>query len=499
MTARHHPGSWGRIRPGILALSLAALFFGGLTLGFLLSPSRSVTAGEQAPILIPRSAAKVEAQPMASEAEPPVKQSTASSRHTPMVEAVLRVSPSVVSVIVTKRARRAPRSALDLFFSRGPLESRQGLGSGFAIDQDGYILTNHHVVNDADSIVVVDAMGRVYQGELIGSDELIDIAVLKVPADRIPAAPIGTSSDLMVGEPSIAMGNPTGFDVVNTEASVTAGVISGVGRDMRSVRQRETLYADMIQTDAAINPGNSGGPLVNAHGEVVGVNSFIFSRSGGSEGLGFAIPIDRAMRVAGELRKFGRVRHPWVGMEVASVQSDSLFLQSIVRAVAPGSPAGRADISIGDVVLTANGKKIRSPLGWEIVMLDAGVDGQMNLRMHRDGKLRLATLPVEERPSEIAERVEVLRGMELVSVTPQIAAERRLRVTEGALVISVSSAVARATRLRPGDVIVAINQREVRSADDAAELFRYYTGSQGWVRLWIYRQGSTFITRFGIR
>ena len=227
---------------------------------------------------------------------------TASDRDrvTPTVLAVRQVLPSVVSVSVFRRERMRARSFLELF---GPSRDRlvSGLGSGFAIDDQGTILTNDHVVQGADSVIVVDGMGRTYDAYVVGRDELTDLAVLRIPPGRVPAAPLGRSSDLMVGEPAIAIGNPYGSFLANSEATVTRGVISGVDRDIRATGQRDVLYADMVQTDASINPGNSGGPLVNIQGEVVGVNSSIFSSSGGSQGVGFAIPIDRALRVAGEL------------------------------------------------------------------------------------------------------------------------------------------------------------------------------------------------------
>ncbi len=420
------------------------------------------------------------------------------SRRTPIVEAARRVGPSVVSVIVVRQSRR-PRSLFEEFLGRGGDRRVPGLGSGFAIDDAGTLLTNHHVVRDADSIVVVDARGRIYAAELTGADELTDLAVLRIEPGRVPPAPLGTSSDLMVGEPAIAIGNPSGFLLANTDATVTTGVVSGIGRDILSGSEREVLYADMVQTDAAINPGNSGGPLVNAEGRVIGVNASIFSRSGGSEGLGFAIPIDRAVRIADELRQHGRIRRPWVGVEVAAVQTDSLIRLPIVQRVAPESPGARAGVREGDVVVTLEGRLVRSPLDWEIGLLDAGVGRRVSLRLRRDGRERAVTVPVEELPSERAERIEVLRGVQLVSVTPQIAVERGLRTGQGALIVEVDGRTASATGFRRGDVIVAINRREVRDANEAAELFRYYSANAGWVRVWINRGGSTFITSFGLR
>lgn len=491
-------------RTGWLALVLGVLFLGGLGLGLLLSPGRSASASGDllretagTPSGLGTLAARDGGEGRPAAGGQTVPGPVSASRNTPIVEAARRVSPSVVSIVVTRHVRSAPRSLFDLFFERERV--RPGIGSGFAVDEEGHVVTNHHVVRDADSIVVYDASGRLHRAELIGSDELTDIAVLKLPGGRVPPAPIGTSSDLMVGEPAIAIGNPTGFDLQNAEATVTTGVISGLGRDIRSPGEREVLYADMVQTDAAINPGNSGGPLVNAAGEVVGVNSAIFSRSGGSEGLGFAIPIDRAMKVADELARFGRVRRTFVGIDVQSVSSDSLILQAVVRRVAPGSSGARAGVREGDILLSADGKAIRSPLDWEVALVEAGVGGEIELRYRRDGDVRTTTLAVEEIPTETAERVEVLQGLQLVSVTPQIAVERRLQAESGALIVDIRPNVTSQTGMRRGDVIVAINQREVRDANDAAELFRYYSQTSGLVRVWIYRQGATLISTFPIR
>lgn len=418
-------------------------------------------------------------------------------RITPTVQAVRRVLPSVVSVSVFRRERRGARNLLELF---GPSRDRvvSGLGSGFAIDDQGTILTNDHVVQRADSVIVVDADGRTFPAAVIGRDELTDLAVLRIPAGRIPAAPLGRSSDLMVGEPAIAIGNPYGSFLANSEATVTRGVISGVDRDIRSTGQREVLYADMVQTDASINPGNSGGPLVNIRGEVIGVNSSIFSSSGGSQGLAFAIPIDRAVRVARELSDFGRIRRPWVGAEVATIASDTFIAVASVRRVAPGSPASRAGLAESDVILTLDGQPVRGALDWEIGLLDAGVGSEVAVEFRRGGDLRQATLEIEELPSESAERIEALRGLELVTLSAGIAIERDLAVETGALIVQVEPTLARRTGIREDDVIVAINRREVRTAEEARD-YLSDAAQAGWVELFISRRGATLVTSFPIR
>jgi serine protease Do len=418
-------------------------------------------------------------------------------RVTPTVLAVRQVLPSVVSVSVFRRERMRARSFLELF---GPSRDRlvSGLGSGFAIDDQGTILTNDHVVQNADSVIVVDGMGRTYDASVVGRDELTDLAVLRIPAGKVPGAPLGRSADLMVGEPAIAIGNPYGSFLANSEATVTRGVISGVDRDIQATGQREVLYADMVQTDASINPGNSGGPLVNIRGDVVGVNSSIFSSSGGSQGLGFAIPIDRALRVAGELRDFGRIRRPWVGADVATVPSDSFVSVATVRRIAPASPASSAGFAEGDIILTLDGKPVRGALDWEIGLLDAGVNGRVTVELQRGTERLALNLEIEELPSESAERVEALRGLRLVSVTPGIAVERDLTVDAGAMIVEVDGPLARRTGMRENDVIVAINRREVRTAEEARDRLLEAAAS-GWVELFISRQGATLVTSFPIR
>lgn len=416
------------------------------------------------------------------------------NRRTAIVRAARSVTPSVVSVRVARRTAPSRRGFFDLFFERDRV--RQGRGTGFVIDRRGHLLTNEHVVQGADRIEVAAPTGRVYRAEVVGVDELTDVALLKIPGGRVPAANLGTSSDLMVGEPVLAVGNPFGFHLANVEPTVTAGVVSGVGRDIRSRQRRGMLYADMVQTDAAINPGNSGGPLVNVHGEVVGVNSSILSESGGSVGVGFAIPVDRALRIANELRKFGRVRQPWAGVDVASSRTDTLLSRTVVRRVAPNSPAERAGLREGDVLVSVGGNRIDGPMDWEIALLDAGVGSTVGVEYRRGGRLRSTRLTVGEPPSERADRIQVLRGLELVSVTPQIAAERQLGVDRGALIVSIQPEVARATRMREGDVILAVNRREVAGAEDAATLFERISGQ---VQVWLYRDGASVITSFRVR
>ena len=442
----------------------------------------------------------------ASLAEPaPAPQSVtdiSDARRTPTVVAAYRVLPSVVSLRTERTVQT--QDLLGRFLSRGGRSRVEaGLGSGFAIDEEGTIVTNAHVVSGADRIEVVDFLGQRFEAQLAGSDELTDLAVLRIPPNRVPAAPLGTSSDLFIGEPAVALGNPSGYQLRNTEATVTSGVVSGVGRDIQSRSGQEVLYADMIQTDASINPGNSGGPLANADGEVIGVNSSILSRSGGSEGLGFAIPIDRARLVAAELLEFGRVRRPWVGVQVLTDRQDpgSVYGRPLVVDVLEGTPAAEAGLRPGDEIVSLDGRLVNHDLDWEVGLHDAGVGETVDVVFRRGERELQTRLRLEELPTGRAERVEVLRGLELITVTPRIAQERNLAVRLGALVVTVGETVRRGTQLREGDVILSINRNEVRTAEDAAELFGYYSRSgDGWVQPYIARGTETgYLRAFRVR
>lgn len=412
------------------------------------------------------------------------------ARRTPTMVAAFRVLPSVVSVRTTQLVHYR-----SLFSTFGGSRAVPGLGSGFVIDSSGIVLTNEHVVRGADQIEVVAADGSIHDAELVGSDALTDIAVLRISGGRVPPAPLGSTADLFIGEPAVAIGNPSGYSLRNPEATVTAGVISGLGRDIQSASGEEVMYADMIQTDASINPGNSGGPLANADGDVIGVNSSILSRSGGSEGLGFAIPIDRALVVAGEILDHGRVRRPWAGLEVLTERADdeSVYGRPLVTEVYEGTPGEEAGLRVGDEIVSVNGRTVNHDLDWQVGLVYAGVGSQLVVVFRRGETLYETRLALEEIPSGRAERIEALAGLDLVSVTADIAQERGLEVGYGALVLSVEGP-AEATRLREGDVIWAVNGTEVRSAEALRDQFSYYARAEdGWVRLHIAR-GSDFGT-----
>ncbi|GMR13684.1 MAG: hypothetical protein BMS9Abin29_1897 [Gemmatimonadota bacterium] len=409
------------------------------------------------------------------------------SRRTAIVRAANRVAPSVVSVNVI-RTEQVRRSVFDFFDPRTP-RTRQsaGLGSGFFVRPDGYVMTNEHVVRGAQRIMVALPDGRDLPAELVGSDEVTDIAILRVTGRSLPVAPIGSSEDLMIGEWAVAIGNPLGYLFSNSEPTVTAGVISAIERHIVPSGADQGVYLGMIQTDASINPGNSGGPLVNSLGEVIGVNSSIFSRSGGSEGLGFAIPIRRALRVADDLIQYGEVKRPWVGVHVEPVKADAWGRTRgvLVSDVAPGSPAASAGIRGGDRLLEANGRRLVTPLDFQALLLDLRAGDSLTLGI--DGRNRTVMLIASELPSVAAERVTVGDRMQLITVTPQVRAERKIRSESGALIVAIAADLAQATGFREGDVLLQMNNRAIDSAESAARLLAQAGGR---VRIWFERNGG---------
>ena len=414
------------------------------------------------------------------------------SRNTAIVEAAARVAPAVVSVNVIRTEQVQSRAS---FFDPFPMprtRRSRGLGSGFIVSEDGVILTNDHVVRDSERIMVTLPDGRDFEAQLLGADQLTDVAVLRIQGNDIPVAPVGTSEGLLIGEWSLAIGNPFGNLFSNSEPSVTAGVISGTGRHIIPDDEDRVVYLGMIQTDASINPGNSGGPLVNSVGEVIGVNSSIFSRSGGSEGLGFAIPIDRAIRVANELIAFGEVKRAWLGFEVDPGDEDIWGRTHgvAVSSVSPSSPAARAQISRGDRVVTADGRALRTLLDFESLMLD--LEEGESIALGIDGRQGQVTLVSEALPSVSADRVTALEQIELITVTPGIRAERGLGYETGALIVDIESDLGGRIGLRVGDVILQINRQRVESAEQAAEVLRQASGN---VAVYIERSGEVIVRR----
>lgn len=430
-----------------------------------------------------------------------VSQGIQSSRRTAITEAATRVAPAVVTV-QTESVEKVPTDIFEQFFGgRSSERVSPGLGSGFITRADGVIITNAHVVSGAQRVSVMLREGATYPARVLGVDEQNDLAVLKIDAKNLPVAGLGNSDDLLIGEWALAIGNPYGFVLGNTEPSVTAGVISATGRNLIGRAEGGGVYLDMIQTDAAINPGNSGGPLVNAMGEVIGVNSSIYTPSGGSIGLGFAIPINRAKRVADDLLEHGEVRRPWIGEKLRAAASDNprdvITAGVVVRTVVPGSPADRAGMREGDQIVRAGAKAVRNVFEWEAQRLDLRVGETVPLTVRRGGREVTLNVTVADLPEVNAPKVTVMREIQVVTITPAIAAEKQLRTNRGALVVNVSDRIRDDIGLQAGDAIVQINQFQIQQASDVTRALETY-GGRSMIRLVFERKGLLYTTDFRI-
>ena len=447
-----------------------------------------------------RRVARVDRRTVVTTAAAQVAASAASTqatttRRTALVSAVERAAGAVVSINVTSTREAPPRSPWDFFFVPEGARVVQGYGTGFVIRPNGIVLTNQHVVANATRVVVTLADGTDLPARVLGEDPLTDIAVLKVDRQALPTATPGHSTDLMIGEWVVAMGNPYAYLLGNAEPTVTVGVVSATSRNILPTGDQTGLYLDMIQTDAAINPGNSGGPLTNALGEVVGVNSSIFSSSGGSVGLGFAIPIERALGVADEIIRSGSVRRAWVGLEVEGAAAMRNWKSQggvVVASISPEGPAARAGLKSGDVLVQANGRRLRNYLDWEAVKLDLHVGDSVDVSLRSGSGTVRRRIVTGDLPTVTAEKVTVLQDLQLINITPQIQAERGIRSDRGALIFRISPQVSRATGLREGDVIVGINRSAVRAASQVEELLNVRSGEV--IRVYLERDGQITFT-----
>jgi serine protease Do len=364
----------------------------------------------------------------------------------------------------------APGDPLHEFFRRfgfgdmprGPMPPSRGEGSGFIVSPDGYILTNAHVVDSASEVTVRMTDRREYSAKVVGADDRTDVAVLKIEAEELPAVRLGDPQALKVGEWVVAIGSPFGF-----ENSVTAGIVSAKSRSLPG-----DAYTPFIQTDVAVNPGNSGGPLFNLRGEVVGINSQIYSRTGGYQGVSFAIPIDVAQEVRDQLVQFGRVQRGRIGVTIQDVNqplADSFGLDrprgALVSSVERGGPADKAGIRPGDVILGVNGEAVGS--SGELPPLVARVKpgGKATLEVWRDAKSRqLEVLVVELEPQRVSMQRDDDRspsGRLGLAVRPLSPGERAQAGTDGALLVEESEGPAALAGVEPGDIILAVNGRPV--------------------------------------
>jgi serine protease Do len=351
---------------------------------------------------------------------------------------------------------------------RGPQRQRS-LGSGFIIDADGSILTNNHVVENAQKIVVtLSEDQQEYEAKIVGRDPKTDIAIIKINTKKtLDAANFGDSDKLEVGEWVVAIGNPFGLD-----STVTSGIVSAKGRHIG-----QGPYDNFIQTDASINPGNSGGPLINLRGEVIGINTAIFSRSGTNIGIGFAIPINLVKELLPQLRGKGKVTRGYLGVLIQKVTPDiaeSLGVErargALVANVSKDGPAEKAGVKVGDVIVEFDGKEIKDSGDLPIIVARTPVDKKVGMKVLRDKKemvlnVTVGELKEEEVVASAPEKGEL--GMTVQRLTPQIAESLGLDKAEGVVVTAVEpGSAADEAGIRRGDVILEIDRKPIRSVDE---------------------------------
>lgn len=366
----------------------------------------------------------------------------------------------------------------------GPQEYKtQSLGSGFIISQDGYILTNAHVIGNADEITVKLSDGRELPGKVIGQDKVTDVALLKINANGLPVVPLGNSDKVHVGDWVVAIGSPFGF-----EHTVTAGIVSA----KRRILPGET-YVPFLQTDVAVNPGNSGGPLFNLQGQVIGINAQIYSQTGGYQGLSFAIPIQLAMNIAQQLRETGHVSRGRIGVQIQEVTSDlakSFGLErptgALVAAVEPGSPADEAGIKPGDVILEYNGQKVEN-MGELPSMVASTKPGTMvELEILHNGERKTLKLAVGEfGGQQVAVGGPGPLGLVVSPLSP--AQQEQAGVDHGLLVERAQGAAAEAG-IQRGDIILAVNNNQIEGIDQFKKLLKNHRGDT--VALLVQRNGN---------
>lgn len=410
---------------------------------------------------------------------------------------VEQYSPAVVNISSTQVTKHPKRPGMqdmpnipegpfaDLFRrffdeqgKRTPDINTQSLGSGFIISKDGYVITNHHVIKDAKEIIIRLSDRRQFIAKLVGSDEQSDIALLKIDADDLPVVKLNRKKTLKPGEWVLAIGSPFGF-----ETSVTAGVVSATERSL----PREN-YVPFIQSDVAINPGNSGGPLFDLEGNVVGVNSQIYSRTGGFMGLSFSIPVDIALNVAEQIKTSGKVSRGWLGVMIQDVTrelAESMQMKramgALVSRVLPNSSAEQAGIKVGDVIVEFDGKEINTSSSLPPMVGLAAIGKKYDVKVVRDGKtsvlsVKIAQLPEDDTVKAASSGGKMEQGGGRLGIAvAELTDEQRRRVgveKGGILVASVSEGPAASAGLRQGDVVLMINNKEVTGVDQFGSLVK---------------------------
>ena len=387
------------------------------------------------------------------------------------------------------------RRFFDDFFGEMPdREYKQlGLGSGVVIDPEGYILTNEHVVGNADKITVTLSDGREFKGEIKGRDQRSDLAIIKINARNLPAAKLGDSDSLKIGQWVVAIGNPFGFVMQNPEPTVTAGVISALHRSLGRAISRDRDYNDLIQTDAAINPGNSGGPLVNLKGEIVGINVAIFSTSGGYQGVGFAIPANNAKRIISRLIEGKKILYGWLGVSVQDLTEDLVKHFGLVdknavlvAQVLEKGPAEKAGMKDGDIIRKLDEQPINNVRELLSIVGKTEVGRKIKTLVIRDKRELTLEIEVGERPENLEEMAQTQgsaisgtwRGLEVAELTPQNAQRFRIQEKKGVAVVNIEpNSPAEEAGLIPGDVILEINKQPVKNVSDYQRITRELKGN----------------------
>ena len=374
---------------------------------------------------------------------------------------------------------------------------QMGQGSGFIISPDGFILTNNHVVGDADKITVQMSDGKEFKAEIIGTDPSSDVALIKIDGSNdLPVLPLGDSDTLEVGEWVMAIGNPFGLS-----HTMTVGVVSAKGRTGVGI----TDYEDFIQTDAAINPGNSGGPLINMKGEAIGINTAIYSRSGGYMGIGFAIPVNMVKAIKAQLVKSGNVTRGYLGVSIQDLSNelvDSFALKDnkgvLVADVVKESPADKAGMKRGDVIVEYNSKKIQDTGNFRNMVALTPPDTKVDIKIVRDGKEKKLTVIIEEQKKRLtkATQTEIMQklGFSVQTLTEDIAKQLGLEPQKGVVVTEiVPGTAAQFVGLQPGNLIVEVNRKAIRDTDEFLEALNESLGSKRVLLLVKDRQSTRYV------